>query len=297
MKFHSFQVSETREIYGRSVTLHVGSEHSREDAMRRIERAFGEIESFYAALPPPGGSSLRDSRSPSPEETQALRWRIAEIIGHVTDDGEYMRPICEEILHRIDASNVVTRNHYGAEVLNSENVCFLDIDPVPSFLGQLVSSHFRLAWEERRLLALLERIVKAEGNEDLGFRVYRTSAGFRIIADAPDLTLDSPRFESLVKRLGVDPLYVRLCHLQRCFRARLTPKPYRINLPFPSSARFPVEDENVRREIAAWLDDYSIRSTRYAVCRLVDTVGKSFGGPIVEFHDETTGAMSDRPLK
>ena len=40
----------------------------------------------------------------------------------------YYALIREEIIQEIDDQNVISRNHYGAEVLNSENVVFVDCD-------------------------------------------------------------------------------------------------------------------------------------------------------------------------
>ena len=53
------------------------------------------------------------------------------------------RPIREEIVREFSPENIVTRNRYGAEVLNSETLVFVDIDgfrpPAPSFLDTLRS--------------------------------------------------------------------------------------------------------------------------------------------------------------
>lgn len=58
--------------------------------------------------------------------------------------------------------------------------------------------------------------------------VYRTSAGFRLIVQGKGFTPGSPETRKLMRRFGADYLYATLCDAQKCFRARLTPKPYRI---------------------------------------------------------------------
>ncbi len=322
MKFHTYWATETRTIRGRQTTLRAGSDLSEEDARKRLNLAFDEIEAFQARLPSDERREPRDQRSAEAEANalramrERFRRRLDEIFGNRAENGAYERPICEEILRRIDTGNVVTRNRYGAEILNSETVCFLDIDDDPRgclrgclldiillpFL--LLGARFRRApapdMRERDLLARLRRLTREPGTADLAFRLYRTAAGYRVIVNGAGLAPDSERFNLLVKRLHVDPLYAILCRKQRCFRARLTPKPHRLRqkqLLYPSAARYPITDPALRAAVDAWLPAYTERCRRYAVCRFLGEVGTPFRNPIVTLHDELTGALSNRPLR
>jgi hypothetical protein len=49
---------------------------------------------------------------------------------------DYEAAIREEIVQEVDARNLITRNRYGARVLNSENTVMIDIDTVAMNLWQ-----------------------------------------------------------------------------------------------------------------------------------------------------------------
>ena len=80
-----------------------------------------------------------------------------------------------------------------------------------------------------------------------------------------------------------DRLYVSLCASQQCYRARLTPKPWRIGMRRYSGD-------------ASWVGDYDSRRRDYAVCRLVCAKGIRMDSPAIALHDEKTLRESDLPL-
>src|SRR5262249_50664718 len=96
-----------------------------------------------------------------------------------------------------------------------------------------------------------------------------------------------------------DPLYVRLTRAQACFRARLTPKPWRIGLPEPR-VQWPWAGAEAERAFQSWEARYRAASAGHAVCAFGATVGNSAIGPalaaVVESHDRETGAASGLPL-
>lgn len=99
--------------------------------------------------------------------------------------------------------------------------------------------------------------------------------------------------------LGADPQYVRLCRAQKSFRARLTPKPWRVGIENPP-ARFPYETPGDERAMRDWEARYAQASQRFASCVLLEEMG---GGtehpqvvPIVSLHDEHTRVGSGLPL-
>lgn len=212
------------------------------------------------------------------------------------------KPIREEIVREFSPENIVTRNRYGAEVLNSETLVFVDIDgfrpPAPSFLETLrvfFSGNTRLTPEER----MLERIRKVAARPEYAaslIRVYRTCAGFRLIVQGDGFAPGSPETRKLMRSFGADRLYAMLCNTQRCFRARLTPKPYRIR---QHGRKFVwPRPEAEEREAAEWLDSYRKKSEPYAVCRYVETLNGSDEccDPVILFHDEATRARSGNKL-
>lgn len=72
---------------------------------------------------------------------------------------------------------------------------------------------------------------------DWGVRLYRTPAGFRAMATHRPVVVDAPEVTAFFKALAADPVYVRMCRHQRCFRARLTAKPWRMGSDQPARMR------------------------------------------------------------
>ena len=68
----------------------------------------------------------------------------------------------------------------------------------------------------------------ARRHPDLGVRVYRTAAGLRVLVTGASAPPASDRARELLTELGSDPLYVELCSTHDSYRARLTPKPFRV---------------------------------------------------------------------
>ena len=91
-----------------------------------------------------------------------------------------------------------------------------------------------------------------------------------------------------------DSLYMTICQKQDCFRARLTPKPYRMNMrrykvPFPRE----IEDA----EFQGWLAEYERESRNFNVCKFIEQVGARHSvNDVVHLHDEITGANFRQPL-
>jgi hypothetical protein len=215
------------------------------------------------------------------------------------------RPPREEILQTLAAapddapSALMTRNRYGAQVLNAASLLFLDVDLPPPGFGERLK-HFLLRSSPRsesialgRLRDALRRYGKAT------FRLYRTASGLRAIAVDRDFDPAGEEAQALMKDTGTDPSFVRLCLAQKSFRARLTPKPWRCDCSLPPGEH-PRTDEATRKAFAAWLANYEATSARYATCRYVETVGS--GSPraqakkLIELHDQRTRCHETLPL-
>ena len=63
---------------------------------------------------------------------ERAEWLLSQIQlrvnGEETEWGYQERPIREEIVREFSPENIVTRNRYGALVLNSEKLVFIDVD-------------------------------------------------------------------------------------------------------------------------------------------------------------------------
>jgi hypothetical protein len=223
------------------------------------------------------------------------------------------RPLPEPVVREFpggggELAAVVTRNAYGALVLNARDLVFVDIDrddgAAPAAGGGLVAGVLSLFGKAPApppaaasgVLADIERVAARQG---LAARVYRTAAGYRAIVTSTRLPAGPGPGEALLQAFGADPLYVRLCRLQESFRARLTPKPWRCGLRLPPAA-FPFETPQAQSQARTWEAEYAAASARYATCRYVATVGGGTMAPgleeLIRYHDQETRATAELPL-
>ena len=191
---------------------------------------------------------------------------------------------------------VVTRNRYGAPVLNARSLAMIDIDlpDEPASRG--------LAFWKKPPDAAEEALEKVRDwhkrNPRASLRVYRTPKGLRVLRTDEEIVADSAEGARLLAELGNDKLYAALCKRQQCFRARLGPKPWRAQVSLPPGT-FPREG-NAQVRFDAWLLEYEVASTTHAACRFQESIGEdNIAGTLrrlVAAHDEMSGALSDRPL-
>jgi hypothetical protein len=153
------------------------------------------------------------------------------------------------------------------------------------------------AFAERRI----KRFLAA--HPDWHIRTYETPAGMRVVALHALFDPASPEALAFFRAIGADETYVRMCQRQRCFRARLTPKPWRIGMQQhlrPRPGVWPINPHFMPlRE--KWVAEYEQRSLGYAACRFIEDLGTSFTDPtarrVVELHDrECRALVSGMPL-
>lgn len=208
--------------------------------------------------------------------------------------------ILEELRDRGEAPEaVLTRNSYGSVVLNAARVLFVDVDVPPSPPGGGLARLFgskKPSPDETTLARIREALQHDSGGS---YRIYRTAAGYRVMATDRLFEPGSPESERVMTALGADPSFVQLCKAQQSFRARLTPKPWRIGQSVPPS-RFPRERPDDRAEFQAWLESYNRATEDHATCRFVDGIGwgriHDDAARIVDLHDRMTKATSELPL-
>jgi len=235
-----------------------------------------------------------DAEGKARQRLDALITRVRQGLELPHGYGYGARALREEIVQELrapdgGAAGIVTRNGAGVLVLNTARAMFVDVDlpEAPGGLRRLFGA--KPAGGEAETLARLRATLAAHAIGS--FRIYRTAAGFRVLATDPLFTPGSSEAESLMTAADCDPAFLKLCRVQESFRARLTPKPWRC-AQRPPLNRHPREDADSRQAFAAWLADYEAACRDKAVCRLVESVGGDRVhrevAPLLELHDRTT---------
>lgn len=163
---------------------------------------------------------------------------------------------------------------------------------------------------KQKMLTMLESIdpfmidllkQRVAYNTDEQFRLYKTPAGFRIIATHDTVLPNNEVVAEWFDYFHADANYARLCQSQQCFRARLTAKPWRmieiveqnkmdkdipsrdffftdINLDDASINALDDEQyaefEQQQNELAArqqWIEDYDNFAKGYRSCQYVES--------------------------
>lgn len=217
--------------------------------------------------------------------------------------GDYEVEIREEIVKELDKSNIVTRNRYGALVLNSENIMFVDVDcPPVGFFRHLINLYRgRKSDPKGEALFNIRKLCFENRFRNMHIRVYETFSGLRLLIANTDLEAASEQSAALMEEFNVDPLYSRLCSKQNCYRARLTPKSWRMKMQRIRNVWPPEElSDEKRQKMEKWNEKYKEKSASYAVCRFIERIGKvdvaSDIVSLIEYHDKLTGADSNLPL-
>lgn len=199
----------------------------------------------------------------------------------------------------------ITRNTYGASVLNADRVMFVDVDLDQQGRDPRTSRVVSVdAVTQDEALNALADLVSLRS--DLTFRVYSTAAGFRYLCTSRLFDPASSESDEILKFLKSDKRYILLCKKQKCYRARLTPKPWRCFKKVPLS---PEEEQAMPRGFFSKLFGGSGPRTKnlrnpsdFATCRLVETVGAPVSTPppeiaeIIRVHDDQCGVATAKPL-
>lgn len=244
----------------------------------------------------------RNSKSQKDTEKDAARNRY--------DYGE--RPLREQVIKELSSTApenvaVITRNSYGCLVLNASSALFVDVDlksngdsqSVAGFLMGLFGKKSASKYPADLEAALTKAEAWAKRNPSWGWRVYRTKAGLRFLAIHSCYEPGDRISTTVFQELDADPLYQKLCKDQKCFRARLTPKPWRCGVEKPPN-RWPWKDAKEEQTFLSWQEKYQQASASFATCEFITTIGSE--SPhlslqnIVAVHDDMTRATSGLPL-
>lgn len=264
---------------------------------------------YWVRAEDPGGGCVWGWSDTSREEAgeharvRAARVSAALAAGREPDRYEYgsRGPLREEVLRELDPAlsggAILSRNRYGALVLNTTQVMFIDIDDLPRPREASSGGFFSLFrkkpvvppsaapfWQAQR------EAIEATIREQASIRcaLYRTCAGFRLLVTNQLFQPHSAEANRLFDTFKSDPLYIRLTRAQSCFRARLTPKPWRCGLKDPAwdYPRPNAQAEEVHRR---WEQDYETVSSRFATCTHLGDYGPGRDLPeatfVRELHD------------
>ena len=254
--------------HGLKITCYGGSNASVDDALREAqERAKSAAKRFN-----------QTSRLASYDYANgSLR---EEIVNELQDNGKTVA--------------VITRNMSGCLVLNSPNVFFADMDypavkPRSSFFAGLASffGGEKPSPTDQGVVDTVQRIANADSR--LGIRLYRTKNGFRSLITTRTFDAISDETNRLLQDFGADPLYVKLCRAQECFRARLTPKPWRCGVSQPTE-RFPFENNESESRHRNWIKKYEEAARPFTTCVLIGQFGSNAIHPdvdsVLRVHDQ-----------
>ena len=135
----------------------------------------------------------------------------------------------------VSADAWLTVNHYNALVLNTRNMLIADVDFGDERLNRYAGAEDcdEVVKNLKQLHLLDEEHMRYDELQfsDQSYRVYRTHSGCRVICTSVCVPWEqkawaAQRFMQFVRS---DPQYIELCGVQKCYRARLTPKPWRDN--------------------------------------------------------------------
>jgi hypothetical protein len=109
-------------------------------------------------------------------------------------------------------------------------------------------------------------------------RVYRTHSGLRIMVLHDLFAPNDPLVNKFFEAVNCDPQYVAMCQLQNCFRARVSPKPWRMELEAEyiklKGGIWPI-NKNKMDEREEWVSRYEKMSKDYRSCRLEKDIGSN----------------------
>ena len=247
-----------------------------------------------------GGSNTSLEEARQNAEAVARRTASAIVSGSPPVGYGYLdRPLREEVVEVVPPGEeppaaVITRNGYGALVLNTARVLFADIDYEPP--GCLVSLFSRGRAKDDA--EILERIRDIAAEGELGLRIYRTANGFRVMVTNREFEPNSEEAVDLLSMFGSDPMYIKLCRAQESFRARLTPKFWRCDIRRPPP-RIPWENEAQEQAYRRWEAEYEKKCEPYTTCALIGSFGEekvhSAVEPVIAIHDQYA-CRGDLPL-
>ncbi|MBB3169341.1 hypothetical protein [Simiduia aestuariiviva] len=232
--------------------------------------------------------SVEDARREATNRAKKIEERIAA--GESRDS--YQVAIKEHVSEVLDDANVVTVCRYGAKVLNTSAYTILDLDDYPVSFFDFFRPIRKLSKKDR-IVAKFEQNIKKTSVLGTDFRIYETQKGIRVIGKKY-IDPSSQGYTKLMRGLGVDWLYIDLSKKQNCYRARLTPKPYRMK---HQTIKIKSPLDCTTQDYEVWDKSYSRESQNFSVVKLVKTLGSDFSQEqAIKKHDDACNLHGAKKL-
>jgi hypothetical protein len=168
------------------------------------------------------------------------------------------------------------------------------------------------SWFERREKQFIRsRLTKSirrtlqrflDARPDWRLRLYETPNGFRLLALHRRFDPLESEVAEVFRELGADPMYVKMCISQNCFRARVSPKPWRIGIPKhlrPRPGVWPINPDRLA-DRQAWVARYEEAAREFASCRFLEEFGTGSIDPylasVQRLHDQLCQADRELPM-
>ncbi len=153
---------------------------------------------------------------------------------------------------------------------------------------------------ENRAKNRIRKFVKQ--HPDWHLRLYRTPAGYRILVMHKTFDPTSEETWKFFSALKSDRIYMQMCKNQRCFRARVSPKPWRIGVTSqikPRRAVWPITPDKMPERIK-WIENYENAARKYASCQFEEKLGSNTVNSKAEYvrsiHDKYANANAHWPI-
>ena len=132
-------------------------------------------------------------------------------------------------------------------------------------------------------------------------RAYRTPAGLRLLASHATVDPQGQEAAAFFAFVRADPVYQLMCRKQASFRARVSPKPWRIGIAARMGwGTWPVVKEGALQRRTAWVDTYEAKSKDYAACAVLEDIGEGAESPrgraVRALHDRLCQTGRNLPL-
>ncbi len=184
--------------------------------------------------------------------------------------------------------------HYGRWPLVIV-LLLISFSVVPPVIARLArTSQAAREKAERSARERVEQFVKQHSEWNL--KIYETPAGLRLLATHRPFDPAEAEVKQFFEAVGTDPVYVQMCTNQKCFRARLTAKPWRIGISQhmrPRPGTWPVHPDRLpfRQQ---WVEHYEKVAAGFAACRFTESLGSGLIHDdlrgVVELHDRESRA-------
>lgn len=132
-----------------------------------------------------------------------------------------------------------------------------------------------------------------------GIRAYETPAGLRLLITHKTMQPNDDEVSLFFKLMDVDPIYARMCKNQQCFRARVSPKPWRMDMDSrirPRPGIWPVKEQYMATR-EKWIEEYSKKAESFAACRFIKSLGNTTVdnkvAEVIQLHDKLSKANAN----